>query len=158
MPIKKNPSLQIKRSSNCKHQTINKIHRIYGISLSDIREEGHSVLILVSAGVSKLRKTSIHFVFSGVKINSAYYCNEILSQLLPEMEQLSNCDYIFQLNGARSHASKVILAYLEEHCCKFLRQNFWPPKSPDINPCDYTIWGTLEDNIWKHNRFQIKTL
>ena len=113
---------------------------------------------MVSAGVSKLGKTSIHFVFSGAKMNSDYYCNEVLSQLLSEMERLSNGNYIFQLNRARSHASKVTLAYLEEHCCKFLRQEFWPPNSLDLNPYDYAIWGTLEANIWKHNQFQIKTL
>ena len=48
--------------------------RIYGVNLSDIREKGHSekssfpVSVKVSAGVSKLRKTSIHFVTLGAKI------------------------------------------------------------------------------------------
>ena len=50
---------------------------------------------MVSAGVSKLGKTSIHIVTSGAKMNRAYYWNEVLSQLLREMEQLSNGDYIF---------------------------------------------------------------
>ena len=40
---------------------------------------------------------------AGVKMNSAYYCIEVLSQLLREMDQLSNGDYIFQQDGARSH-------------------------------------------------------
>ena len=66
--------------------------RIYGVNLSDIREKGNSekskfpVSIMVSAGVSKLGKTSIYFFIPGAKINSVYYCNEGLSQLLPEME------------------------------------------------------------------------
>ena len=113
---------------------------------------------MVSAGVSKLRKTSIHFVTPGEKINSAPYCNEVLSQLLPEMEQLSNGDYIFQQDEAHSHTSKNTLAYLEEHCCKFLKPDFWPPNNPDLNPCDYVIWGTLEAKIWKNNQFKITTL
>ena len=81
-----------------------------------------------------------------------------MSQILPEMEQLSSGDYILQQDGARSHTSKVTLAYLEEHCCKFLEPDFWPPNSPGLNPCDYAIWGTLEAKTWKHNRFQITTL
>ena len=58
--------------------------RIYGVNLSDIIEKGHSekikfpVCVMVSAGVSKLGKTSIHFVTPGAKIDSAYYCNEVL--------------------------------------------------------------------------------
>ena len=138
--------------------------RVYGVNLSDIREKGHSEkskfpsTVMVSAGISKLGKTSIHFVTPGAKINSAYYCNEVLSQLLPEMERLSNGDYIFQQDGARSHTSKATLAYLEEHCCQFLKPDLWPPNSPDLNPCDYAIWGTLEARIWNHNRFNIKTI
>ena len=98
--------------------------RIFEVNLRDIREKGDSekrkcpVSVMFSAGVSKLGKTSIHFVTPGVKINSAYYCNEVLSQLLPETEQLSNGD------GASSHTSKVKLTYLEEHCCKLLKPDF----------------------------------
>ena len=72
--------------------------RIYGVNLSDITEKEHSeeskflVSVMVSVGVSKLGKASIHFVTPGAKINKAYYCNEVLSQLLPEMEELSNGD------------------------------------------------------------------
>ena len=98
----------------CKLQAPNKQNdRIYVLNLSDIREKEHSekskfpVSVMVSAGVSKLRKTSIHFATSGAKISSVYYCNEDLSQLLPEMKQLSNGDYIFKQDGARSHTSKV---------------------------------------------------
>ena len=75
--------------------------KIYGVNLSDIREKGHSekskfpISVMVTAGVSKLGKTFIHIVTAGAKMNSAYYCNEVLSQLLREMEQLSNGDYFF---------------------------------------------------------------
>ena len=71
-------------------------NRIYGLNLSDIRQKGHlekrkfPVSVMVSVGVSKLGKTPIHFVTPGAEINSAYCCNEVLSKLLPEMEQLSN--------------------------------------------------------------------
>ena len=50
------------------------------------------------------------------------------------------------------------LAYLEEHCCKFLKPNLWPNNNPDLHHCDYAIWGILEGKIWKNNQFQIMTL
>ena len=75
------------------------------------------------------------------------------------MGQLSNGDYIFQQeDGARSHLSKVTLAYLKKHCCKSSKPDFWLPNSLDLNPCDYAIWGTLEGKILQHNRFQVTTL
>ena len=98
--------------------------RIYEVKLRDIREKGHSeivckfpISVMVSAGVIKLEKTSIHFVTSGAKINSAYNCNEVLSPLLLEMEQLSDGDYVFQQDGTRSRKSKVALTCLEGHYC-----------------------------------------
>ena len=79
---------------------------------------------MVSARVSQLGKIPSHYVTSGAKINSVYYCNEVLSQLLPKMGQLSNGDHILQY-GASSHTSKVTLAYLEEHCCKIFETKFF---------------------------------
>ena len=83
--------------------------RIYGVNLNDIIEKEHSeeskflVSVMVSVGVSKLGKASIHFVTPDAKINNAYYCNEVLSQLLPEMEQLSNGDYINKMELVHTH-------------------------------------------------------
>ena len=108
---------------------------------------------MVSEGVSKLGKASIQFVIPGTKVNNTYYRNKVLPQLLPEIEQLSNGDYIFQQDGACSHTSKVTLAYLEEHCCKFLKPDSLQPNSPELSPYDYPIWGTFEAKLWKHNGF-----
>ena len=51
-----------------------------------------------------------------------------------------------------------MIAYLEQQGCNFLKPDLWQPNSPDLNLCDYAIWGVLEDNIWKRSRYQIKTL
>ena len=83
--------------------------------------------------VSKLEKALINFVIPVATINSFYYCNEVLSQLPPEIEQLPNVYYLFQEHGAHSHTSKVTLAYLEKHCCKVLKPDFCPSRSPDLN-------------------------
>ena len=70
---------------------------------------------------------------------------------MQDMEQLTNGNYIFQQDGARSHKSKVILAYLEDRCCNILKPYFWPSISSDLNTWDYAIRGTLEAKIWKYN-------
>ena len=30
------------------------------------------------------------------------------------------------------------------NCPEFISADEWPPSSPDLNPLDYCIWGTLE--------------
>ena len=26
----------------------------------------------------------------------------------------------------------------------------WPPYSPDLNPCDFFLWGFLKDNVFRN--------
>ena len=33
------------------------------------------------------------------------------------------------------------------HACPGLID--WPPNSPDLNPCDFFLWGYLKDNLYK---------
>jgi hypothetical protein len=32
---------------------------------------------------------------------------------------------------------------------KFLAKGSWPLRSPDLNPCDYFLWGYLKDRVYK---------
>jgi hypothetical protein len=34
----------------------------------------------------------------------------------------------------------------------------WPPYSPDLNPCNYFLWGFLKDAVYKNNLHTIKEL
>ena len=97
---------------------------------------------MVSAAVSSLGKTSLYLVEAGAKINSSYYCESLLSQMIPEMNALSGGDFIFQQDGARSHTSKFTLRYLSDNlpaAAKLLTPDYWPPNSPDLNPMDYGV-------------------
>ena len=31
---------------------------------------------------------------------------------------------------------------------EFLENNKWPPKSPDLNPCDFFLWGYLKSKVY----------
>ena len=104
---------------------------------------------MISAGISKLGKTSIHFVEPRVKINSRYYCNTLLEGLLEEMDQLSNGDYVFQQDGARSHTSEYSLAYLKRNVPELLEPHFWPTNSCDLNHLDYGIWGIMQQRVYR---------
>ena len=34
----------------------------------------------------------------------------------------------------------------------------WPPYSPDLNPCDFFLWGFLKDNVYRHRNDDIYVL
>ena len=106
---------------------------------------------MVPATVAMLGKTLLYIIEPGRKINSGYYCDGLLSQMIPEMVELSNGFFTFQQDGARSHTSRHTLSYLNENLpntAELLIPENWPPNSPDLNPMDYSIWSVLAAKVF----------
>lgn len=110
---------------------------------------------MVSVAVSAEGKTGILFIERGVKINSQSYCDDVLAQMLPEIED-KMLDYTFMRDGAPAHRAQKTLEYLRSNCADFIEPNLWPPSSPDLNPVDYFIWSALEEKVYR--RQQIRTI
>ena len=53
--------------------------------------------------------------------------------------------YYFQQDGARPHTAKTVQTWLKDQFGKkFIDKDMWPPRSPDLNPCDFFLWGHLK--------------
>ena len=108
---------------------------------------------MASGAVSTLGKTSLYLIEQGVRVDSEYYCNNLLSQLIPEMNSICpDKDYIFEQDCARSHTSKFTIRYLDDNLpndAQILLPQDWPPHSPDLNPLDYSIWSSLANKVYK---------
>ena len=55
--------------------------------------------VMVSAAIPQLGKTSHYLTEQDVRVDSTYYCDRLLSQLIPEMTALSGGDFISQQDG-----------------------------------------------------------
>ena len=65
----------------------------------------------------------------------------------------------FQHDGARPHTTPEALEFLHSKfhhrivSSRFPQQIqcwfSWPPCSPDLNPCDYLLWGYLKDKVFR---------
>jgi len=98
---------------------------------------------MVSVAVSKLGKMDLVFVQPGVKINSVYYCENILKQdLLPAIRRISNNDFMFKQDGAPC-TPFTTLAYLHSNVPEFTEPENQLPNRLDLNPVDYSVWTTL---------------
>ena len=54
-------------------------------------------------------------------------------------------NYYFQQDGATPHTAKNIQQWLTtKFGDKFIPRVKWPPRSPDLNPCDYYLWEYLK--------------
>jgi len=106
--------------------------------------------VMVSVGVSKLGRTHLIFVDPGIKINGAYYRDVLLKQeMLPDICAISGDFFIFQQDNAPAHRARDTIALLQREVPAFIAPNLWPPNSPDLNPVDYKVWGTMQDRVYQ---------
>jgi len=97
--------------------------------------------VMVSAGISFEGKGGLHFVDEKANVNADYYVNQLLPKLVGDCQQVLGEKFIFQQR--RVHAAKVTQWWLAVHCPDFIDKDSWPPNSPDINPPDYHVWGSM---------------
>jgi len=113
---------------------------------------------LISVAVSSLGATQLHFLEPGVKVNGDYYRNTVLlNMLLPDICSVFRDYYLFQQDGARHIVHVTLLP-----CCRempeFIPPEMWPPNSPDLNPVDYSIWGMLQERVYRYRIHDVKEL
>ena len=74
----------------------------------------------------------------------------------PQLDQEMN-NYIFQQDGAPPHWHRNVRTYLN-HTLPLrwigrswqddLVLNSWPPRSPDLTPCNFFFWGFIKDIVY----------
>ena len=84
-------------------------------------------------------------------MNTQYYRDNILANMLPEIDAISGDNYIFMQDGVRPHTAQATIEYLHENCTCLLEADYSPPNSPDLHPLDYCLWDLLESKIWREN-------
>ena len=60
---------------------------------------------------------------------------------------------MFIQDSAPAHGSKTVQTFLKREIPLFVPSNIWPSSSPDLNPCEYWLWGDVEkvSNFRPHN-------
>lgn len=99
-------------------------------------------------------------IFLEENITGELYTKMLEEEFIPAVQGL-NCieDYWYMQDGARPHRTDQVFALLDEHFhgrvigldyeTRFGCGIEWPPCSPDLNPCDYYLWGNLKDKVYR---------
>ena len=140
-----NPVCYVKRGEDTENQNIITSHELGGKKIMCIG-------ILTGRGPVPLQ-----FVQQNVKINSKYYCEQVLIPLvetwLPNL-YLEGLEKVFiHHDAAPSHTSLqtrlVIDQLTENHGVTFIRREDIPVKSPDASPLDFFGSGYLKQKLQK---------
>ena len=58
--------------------------------------------------------------------------------------------YYFQQDGATAHTANTVQEWLKSKFGdRFIDKKQWPPRSPDLNPCDFYLWGYLKSRVYR---------
>jgi len=89
-----------------------------------------------------------------VTVNSERYGRMIRDFFWPAIEDHDLDDMWFQ-DGATSHTTRPIMALLREKFPGRVISRFgdvnWPPRSCDLTPLDFFLWGYAKDRVYANN-------
>ena len=75
----------------------------------------------------------------------------MLTGIFPEDSEDVNSRTVFMQDGAPAHTSRMAMDWLEDRFPGRLISNksdfMWPPRSPDLNPLDFFLWGNMKEEI-----------
>jgi len=126
--------------------------RIWGTE----RPEEINPIVLNSPGVmtwcaiSKGRIIGPYF-FENENVTGETYRSMLIRYAFPRFRELRE-DFVFQQDGAPPHYSNRVRAYLDRKVPdRWIGRGgpiSWPPRSPDLTPCDFFLWGHIKSKIY----------
>ena len=87
--------------------------------------------------------------------NYLYFLQQNLQPLLEDLPLNLRQNMVFMHDGAPAHFSGNVQRFLtENYPDRWIGRGqhapiHWPPRSPDLNPCDFYIWGALKSKVYE---------
>jgi hypothetical protein len=85
----------------------------------------------------------------------AYFLQNELPPLLEEVTLAKRMLMVFQHDGAPAHYSRLVTHHLNltfpERWIGHGGHVQWPPRSPDLTPLDFCLWGWMNSEVYKEN-------
>lgn len=108
----------------------------------------HDEKILVFCAISDKRVYGPYYFEETV--NQDNYLTMLRDWLWPKVLRTAEYQkYYFQQDGATPHRADSVQTWLKSKFGKkFIDKEMWPPRSPDLNPCDFFLWGYLKKMVY----------
>ncbi len=118
-----------------------------------LQREVNSPGVMVWAGINYRGIVGPYFFDGTVNSNTYQQLLHELRVTLDEDERFEGRDIILQQDGAPAHFSVEVRNFLNEHFPDWIGRAgriAWPPRSPDLTPMDFSIWGIMKNRVYAH--------
>lgn len=86
-------------------------------------------------------------IFFTQTVNSEVYL-EIIDSFIALLNDHERYCWL-QQDGAKAHTARATMSVLRTFFDdRLISVGRWPPRSPDLNPCDFFLWGHLKDRVY----------
>lgn len=97
-----------------------------------------------------------------VTVNGDRYRSMITDFFWPQLEDVDITNMWFQQDGATCHTARAKMALLQEKFGDWIISKnadfVWPPRSCDLTPLDYFLWGYLKSLVYANKSATIEAL
>ena len=116
-------------------------------------EPFHDHKVTVWCGITSSRIIGPYFFEDGgATVTGSIYRQMIQEYMLPQLDDLGMQNMWFQQDGATPHTARETMAILTEAFPgRLISRNgdiSWPPRSPDLTPPDFFLWGYLKGKVY----------
>ena len=87
-------------------------------------------------------------IFFDATITTAAY-KEIFNTFVNQSDGEEISIEYFQQDGATSHTSHASMTEIQSFCDRVISKGLWSPRSPDLTPPDYFLWGYLKGRVYQ---------
>jgi inhibitor of nuclear factor kappa-B kinase subunit alpha len=98
-------------------------------------------------------------IFFEGTINSQRYILSIHRPFFELLNEHNRRFAFFQQDSATPHTARDSIEELRQvFRDRIISRGLWPARSPDLNPCDFYLWGNLKQKVYKTNPHTIEEL
>lgn len=89
---------------------------------------------------------------NAITVNGKQYKSLLINYLWPELNDIDVDNVYFQQDGATCHTTRENIKILKSKFCdRVISRNAditWPPRSCDLTPLDFFLWGFLKSKVY----------
>jgi hypothetical protein len=92
-------------------------------------------------------------------LNSQQYCDTIVYPFIAQLKEDETDKAYFQQDGATAHTAHMSMALLDNVFAeRIISKTIWPPRSPDLSPPDFFLWGAMKNSVHSNSPHTIDEL
>jgi hypothetical protein len=112
-----------------------------------------SMYLTIGVWVGMSRRRIVGPILFWETLNSQRYCDTILYPLFAQLKVDETDKAYFQQNGAMNHIAHMSMALLDDVLAdRIISKTIWPPRSPDLSPPRFFLWGAMKNSVYSNIR------